>query len=71
MTRRGLTPRKSELIGHIAAYRAAHKKSPSHIDLAALMGCSKQNVTRMVSELAEQGFITKASTAQRNLRVAP
>lgn len=69
MSAHKMTPRQRELVGHFAAYRAEHKRAPTHAEVAALMKCSKQNVSHIVAELVERGILAKEGTAHRNIKV--
>ena len=65
-----MTKRKQELLAAIQAHWAEYGKPPSHEELGKAMGCSKQNISRMVRELVEQGALTPMpGRLRRNLQV--
>ena len=68
--RLGLTPRQRDCFGAIARHIADHGCAPSYDELCQALGIhSKGNIVRLVTGLAERGWITHQPHLSRSIAI--
>lgn len=63
------TPKQQAYLDFIRDYIALHRAPPAETDMVAFFRVSPPSVHRMVTTLAEKGFITKTAGQSRSIRL--
>lgn len=65
-----LSPRQLEALRHIHAYAEKNRDYPTGVEVADLMGVSKQAVASLMASLIKKGYAYRDRTfAERNIRL--